>query len=114
MSLIRNEMLYNISRFSLLRKNLFPAVTQCTRNFSGAEPFVIHQNRPRVSYEEAFNQSIKNPEEFWGKAAYAVTWYKKWEKLVDNSDPVFPKWCEFFIAEMILLFRIRTHIQRPG
>ena len=92
MSLIRTQALYNLSRISHPNKQLIPFTTQWARQFSGAEPFVIDANRPRVSYDQAFNESRQKPEEFWGQAAYAVTWYKKWEKLIDNSDPASPKW----------------------
>ena len=32
-------------------------------------------------YDEAFDLSINNPEEFWGKAAEDCHWYKKWDKV---------------------------------
>lgn len=91
MSLLRQNALSTVSRLSLASNPITPSAV-LSRQFSGSEPFVIHANRPRLTYEEAFTQSIKNPEDFWGKAAYAVTWNKKWDKVLDASDPVFPKW----------------------
>jgi propionyl-CoA synthetase len=43
-------------------------------------------------YEELFQRSISDPEGFWGEAAEAITWYKKWDKVLDSSNPPFYKW----------------------
>lgn len=41
---------------------------------------------------EAYNESIDNPEEFWGEAAKALHWNKKWDRVLDNSNPPYTKW----------------------
>ena len=43
-------------------------------------------------YDQAFKKSIENPEEFWGEAAQDIVWFKPYEKVLDNSDPLFTKW----------------------
>ena len=43
-------------------------------------------------YEEAFTQSINDPESFWGQAAEDVHWYKKWDKVLDDSNKPFYRW----------------------
>jgi propionyl-CoA synthetase len=43
-------------------------------------------------YEEVFKRSIEDPEGFWGEAAEDITWYKKWDKVLDDSNPPFYKW----------------------
>jgi len=43
-------------------------------------------------YDEAFEQSINNPDEFWGKAAEDCHWYKKWDKVLDDSNKPFYRW----------------------
>ena len=43
-------------------------------------------------YEEAFSRSINDPEGFWGEAAEAIHWYKKWDKVLDNSNKPFYRW----------------------
>ncbi len=43
-------------------------------------------------YEEAFEQSLKDPEGFWGEAAEDVHWYKKWDKVLDDSNKPFYRW----------------------
>jgi propionyl-CoA synthetase len=44
------------------------------------------------NYNEAFEQSIKDPEGFWGKAAEDCHWYKKWDKVLDDSNKPFYRW----------------------
>src|SRR6266852_3791868 len=39
--------------------------------------------------QDAFNRSLKDPAGFWGEAAEAVYWYKKWEKVLDDSHQPF-------------------------
>jgi len=43
-------------------------------------------------YSEVYTQSIKDPEGFWGKAAEGLHWYKKWDKVLDDSNPPFFRW----------------------
>jgi propionyl-CoA synthetase len=35
-------------------------------------------------YEDIFQRSIKDPEGFWADAAESITWYKKWDKVLDD------------------------------
>src|SRR6185369_4911114 len=42
--------------------------------------------------EQAFSRSLENPAGFWGEAAEAVYWHKKWDKLLDASRPPFYRW----------------------
>jgi len=37
-------------------------------------------------------KSINNPNEFWGKEAEELFWYKKWDKVLDDSNPPFYRW----------------------
>ncbi len=39
-----------------------------------------------------FDRSLKDPVGFWGEAAEAVHWYKRWEKVLDDSRPPFYRW----------------------
>lgn len=43
-------------------------------------------------YEEAFRESLENPERFWGSAAEAIMWYKRWDSVLDASKPPFYRW----------------------
>src|SRR5215510_13993441 len=42
--------------------------------------------------KDAFNRSLKDPVGFWGEAAEAVHWYKKWDKVLDDTRPPFYRW----------------------
>ncbi|MFZ5996614.1 MAG: propionyl-CoA synthetase [Nitrospirota bacterium] len=43
-------------------------------------------------YEEIFRKSIQDPHGFWGEAAEALSWYRKWDKVLDNTNPPFYRW----------------------
>jgi propionyl-CoA synthetase len=43
-------------------------------------------------YDEAYAQSISNPDEFWAAAAEDCHWYKKWDKVLDDSNKPFYRW----------------------
>jgi propionyl-CoA synthetase len=43
-------------------------------------------------YQEAYQESIENPESFWGKAAEEIVWEKKWDQVLDDSKSPFTKW----------------------
>ncbi len=44
------------------------------------------------SYEEVFRRSIQDPEGFWSEAAGAIDWYKKWDRVLDDSNKPFFRW----------------------
>ncbi len=44
------------------------------------------------AYEEIFKKSIENPDEFWAEAAESIDWYKKWDTVLDRSNPPFYRW----------------------
>ena len=43
-------------------------------------------------YEKLYQHSIENPEKFWEEQAGQLEWYKKWDKVLDDSKPPFFKW----------------------
>jgi propionyl-CoA synthetase len=43
-------------------------------------------------YDEAFEKSIKDPNGFWGEAGEKVHWFKKWDKVLDDSNKPFYRW----------------------
>jgi len=44
------------------------------------------------AYEHAYSRSIEDPEGFWAEAAEDVVWIKKWDKVLDDSNPPFYRW----------------------
>ncbi len=43
-------------------------------------------------FEEAYARSINDPEGFWAEAAEGITWTKKWDKVLDDSNAPFYRW----------------------
>ncbi|MCI5227054.1 MAG: propionyl-CoA synthetase [Candidatus Electrothrix sp. AX2] len=44
------------------------------------------------NYQEIFEKSLAHPEEFWAEAATSIDWYKKWDSVLDSSNPPFYNW----------------------
>jgi propionyl-CoA synthetase len=43
-------------------------------------------------YEEAFRESVQDPQKFWGKVAEEISWYKRWDTVLDDSKAPFYRW----------------------
>ena len=43
-------------------------------------------------FDEVYDRSLSDPEGFWTEAAEAIHWEKKWDKLLDKSNPPFYRW----------------------
>jgi len=43
-------------------------------------------------YDAVFEKSISAPDEFWAEAAQDCHWYKKWDKVLDDSNKPFYRW----------------------
>src|SRR5262245_28669216 len=43
-------------------------------------------------YLTAHTRSLTDPESFWGEAAQEIHWYKKWRKVLDDSNKPFYRW----------------------
>jgi propionyl-CoA synthetase len=43
-------------------------------------------------YDGSYRQSIENPDAFWGEAAEDCRWYRRWDKVLDESKPPFYRW----------------------
>ncbi|MEM2108008.1 MAG: acetate--CoA ligase [Candidatus Bathyarchaeia archaeon] len=43
----------------------------------------LHQER---------ENALKSPHEFWAEKAKAIDWFKRWDKVIDDSNPPFYKW----------------------
>lgn len=44
------------------------------------------------AYEKAYSRSINEPEAFWGELAEDCHWFKKWDKVLDDSNKPFYRW----------------------
>ena len=43
-------------------------------------------------YQHQLEQSLTNPEEYWGQISENTVWTKKWDKVMDNSKSPFVRW----------------------
>src|SRR5210317_1899290 len=43
-------------------------------------------------YDKLYKKSIEDPEGFWAEQAGQLEWYKKWDKVLDDSKKPFYKW----------------------
>ena len=43
-------------------------------------------------YDEAHAQSLDDPDAFWGAAAEDIHWTRRWDKVLDDSNPPFYRW----------------------
>ena len=43
-------------------------------------------------YENIYENSLKDPKSFWAEAAQAIDWDKRWEAVLDDSNPPFYRW----------------------
>lgn len=45
-----------------------------------------------AKYADMHRESIEHPDVFWGREAEKLFWYKKWDKVLDDSNPPFYRW----------------------
>jgi propionyl-CoA synthetase len=43
-------------------------------------------------YQELHTRSLNDPEGFWGDTAEDITWIKRWDSVLDGSNPPFYRW----------------------
>jgi propionyl-CoA synthetase len=43
-------------------------------------------------YEDAHRRSLEDPAGFWGDAAESIHWYRKWDRVLDDSNAPFYRW----------------------
>src|SRR3989441_12477509 len=43
-------------------------------------------------YDEVYARSMKDPEGFWARAAEAIHWEKRWDRVFDDSQKPFYRW----------------------
>ncbi|MBW1743837.1 MAG: propionyl-CoA synthetase [Deltaproteobacteria bacterium] len=43
-------------------------------------------------YDTAYRASIESPDKFWGEVAEECRWFKKWDKVLDESESPFYRW----------------------
>lgn len=43
-------------------------------------------------FDDVYRHSLDDPEAFWGAAAEDIFWFKRWDKVLDDSKPPFYRW----------------------
>jgi len=43
-------------------------------------------------YKKVYKEAFEDPEKFWGEAAEELEWFKKWDKVLDDSKKPFFRW----------------------
>jgi len=43
-------------------------------------------------YNQLHARTLSDPAGFWGEVAEEITWFKRWDKVLDDSNPPFAKW----------------------
>src|SRR5262245_50651686 len=44
------------------------------------------------TYEEVYASWLADPEGFWARAAEAIDWDRRWDRVLDSSRPPFYRW----------------------
>ncbi len=52
----------------------------------------VIKNANVKDYENLYKKSISDPQLFWAEEAKKLKWYKKWQKVLDDSNVPFYKW----------------------
>lgn len=55
------------------------------QSYPPASQFSEQANIDAATYEKLYKQSIEDPEGFWAEQAERLTWFKKWDKVLDNQ-----------------------------
>ncbi|MCW2247202.1 propionyl-CoA synthetase [Azospirillum fermentarium] len=45
-----------------------------------------------AAYDQLHDRSLSDPAGFWGDAAEEITWFKRWDTVLDGSNPPFYRW----------------------
>src|SRR5439155_2960753 len=43
--------------------------------------------KSRAEYDRMYRESIDHPDQFWGKQAEALNWFKKWDRVLEWNVP---------------------------
>jgi acetyl-CoA synthetase len=53
---------------------------------------LVLDNANVKEYDDLYRFSVEEREKFWAEQAESLSWYKKWDKVLDASNPPFFKW----------------------
>ena len=62
-------------------------------------------------YQAAYERSLTDPEGFWGQAAEEISWFRRWDRVLDASRAPFVRW--FPGAELNTCYNaVDRHVER--
>ncbi|MBM3995961.1 MAG: acetate--CoA ligase [Planctomycetes bacterium] len=68
------------------------SVLKETRTFAPSKEFVAQAHvKGMAEYEKLWKRAADNPEAFWAEQAETLSWFKKWDKVLEWNAP-FSKW----------------------
>ena len=44
------------------------------------------------NYESVYQSALQDPEGYWARAAEDIHWYKKWDRVLDDTDAPYYRW----------------------
>ena len=44
------------------------------------------------AFKSVYQSALEDPETFWAQAAEDVHWYRRWDRVLDDSTPPFYRW----------------------
>jgi acetyl-CoA synthetase len=67
---------------------------------------------PRKLLKEEWDRSIKTPDEYWAEKASAISWFKTWDRVLDDSNPPSYRW---FVGGILNICynALDRHIETP-
>ncbi len=66
-----------------------------------------------ADFDAAYRRSMDDPEGFWGDAAKAIDWSRRWDRVLDGSNPPFFRW--FAGAEVNACYNaLDRHLEKRG
>ncbi|KZC14230.1 PREDICTED: acyl-CoA synthetase short-chain family member 3, mitochondrial [Dufourea novaeangliae] len=68
------------------------ASSRTLRKGDGSDYIVSPHYRHSPAYDEAYQNSLEDPEKFWGEVSRCIDWSKPWTKVLDNTRSPFTKW----------------------
>jgi len=76
-----------------MSKEKLESILQEGRKFDPTEEFKKAAHIGSVAeYEKMYKASMEDPEAFWAGVAEELHWFKKWDKVLDESEAPFYKW----------------------
>jgi len=83
-----------------LQASSIDSILQEQRSFEPPPEFSRNAHiRSLEEYQDLYNESIKDPDKFWGRIAGELHWFKKWDKVLEWNLP----WAKWFVGGQINL-----------